>query len=192
MAKKTKVSKGEYGYLKQKKQGALLHTLLMVAIGLAIFGVGLLLNKMEATNIFTVFAFLMVLPAAKALVTVIILSPYKESPKDKIERLASYAKPEDTVLYDVVFTSSERVMHLDCIYVTDRQLICYTGREKDKATQIQDYFKKEIKSRCLDYVVYFATGEKQIQDRMRLRGEENSTDHSAREEVLEMLKVFIV
>ena len=54
--KKQKLERGEYGYLKQRKNRALFGTFLMVLIGFAIFGFGLLLNKMEATNIFTVIA----------------------------------------------------------------------------------------------------------------------------------------
>ena len=84
--KKQKLEKGSYGYLKSKKKDALVHTLLMTGIGVAIFIVGLLLNKMEVANIFTILAFLMVLPAAKALVTVIVLFPYASISQEKKSR----------------------------------------------------------------------------------------------------------
>ena len=165
----------------------------MVLIGVAIFLVGLLLNKMEATNVFTVIAVCMVVPAAKYFVSYVILFPYKSMSEETRKRLGSYAREEDTVLYDVVFTSSEKVMHLDCIYVTEHQIIGYTSREKDKTTVIQDYFKKELKLRCIPYVVYIATQEKQIKDRMKLRGEENAEQSTeAKEEVLSMLRTFTV
>ena len=75
--KKQKLERREYGYLAQKKRSALFHTVLMVLIGLVIFVVGLLLNKMEARNVFTIAAICMVLPAAKSFVSVIVLFPYK-------------------------------------------------------------------------------------------------------------------
>ena len=191
--KKQKLERGEYGYLKYKKQKALFGTILMTLIGIAIFIVGLLLNKMEATNIFTVIAVCMVMPAAKYFVTYVILFPYKPTDLKTGERLASYAKEEDTVFYDAVFTSSEKVMHLDCIYVAGHQIIGYTSRKKDNIGTIQEYFNKELKNRCIAYSVYIATEEKQIKDRMKLRGEkaeEQNTD--AKEEVLTMLRTFIV
>jgi len=191
--KKQKLERGEYGYFKQRKQRALFGTILMVLIGVAIFIVGLLLNKMEATNLFTVIAVCMVMPAAKYFVSYVVMFPYKPISTETKQRLESYAKEGDTVLYDVVFTSTEKVMHLDCIYVTGHQIIGYTSRAKDKVQMIQDYFKKELKLRGISYSVYVATEEKQIKDRMKLRGEETAeTNSEAKEEVLSMLRIFTV
>ena len=190
--KKQKLERGEYGYLKERKQRALFGTILMVLIGVAIFILGLLLNKMEATNLFSVIAVCMVIPAAKYFVSYVVLFPYQSMDEETKQRLASYAREIDTVFYDVVFTSSEKVMHLDCIYVTGHQIIGYTSREKDNIQIIQYYFKKELKNRCLSFSVYIATEEKQIKDRMKLRGEETTTNAENVEEVISMLRVFIV
>ena len=191
--KKQKLERGQYGYLKEKKQNSLFGTLLMVVIGIAIFVTGLLLNKMEATNVFTVIAICMVMPAAKYFVSYVILFPYKSMDLETKKRLDSYAKEGDTVLYDVVFTSSEKVMHLDCIYVTGHQVIGYTSRAKDKVQIMQDYLKKELKLRGISYAVFIATEEKQIKDRMKLRSEEAAeATLAAKEEVLSMLRTFTV
>lgn len=190
--KRKKKERGEYGYLKQKKQGALSGTLFMVLLGIVIFIIGLLLNKMETANIFTVIAVCMVMPAAKYFVSYAVLLPYRPMNAATKERLDSYAKEGDTILYDVVFTSSEKVMHLDCIYVTGHQIIGYTSRTKDKVDVIQDYLKKELKLRLNSYTVYIATDEKQIKDRMKLRGEETAVSTEAKEEVLSMLRIFTV
>lgn len=191
--KKQKLERGEYGYLKNKKQKALSGTFLMVLIGIVIFVVGLLLNKMEARNVFTVVAVCMVMPAAKYFVSYVILFPYKSMNLETKERLDSYARENDTMLYDVVFTSSEKVMHLDCIYVTGHQIVGYTSRKKDNIQIIQDYLKKELKNRCISYAVYIATEERQVKDRMKLRGEETAdTSAEAKEEVLSMLRTFTV
>ncbi|MBP3568845.1 MAG: hypothetical protein J6K04_06725 [Lachnospiraceae bacterium] len=191
--KKVKLERGEYGYLQQKKQKALSGTILMVFIGIAIFVVGLLLNKMEATNVFSVIAVCMVMPAAKYFVSYVVLFPYKPMTAETKERLASYAGEKDVVLYDVVFTSTEKVMHLDCIYVTGHQIIGYTSRAKDKIQVIQEYFKKELKNRCISYAVYIATEEKQVKDRMKLRNDENREPNAElMEEVVSMLRTFTV
>jgi len=192
MAKKQKPVKGTYGYLAAIKKKALKHTLLMVAIGLAVFVLGLLLNKMEATNIFTVFAFLFVLPAAKSFVSVVVLFPYQQRSAEQREKLASYAKEQDIVLYDAVFTSSERVMHLDCVYITGHQLIGFTERSKDKVSLIEEYLKKELEIRQLSYKVYIATTEKQLADRMNLRGEEKEINTALQQEVADMMRLFMI
>lgn len=191
--KKQKLERGAYGYLKQRKQKALYGTFLMVFLGIIIFVIGLLLNKMEATNLFTVIAVCMVMPAAKYFVSYVVLFPYKPINEDVKERLDSYAQGEDTMLYDVVFTSSEKVMHLDCIYVTGHQVIGYTSGKKDNIQVIQDYFKKELKLRCISYTVYITAEEKQLKDRMKLRSKETAEINTeAKEEVLSMLRTFTV
>lgn len=192
MTKKQKPAKGSYGYLNSIKKRALLHTLLMVAIGLLVFVVGLLLNKMEVTNIFTVLAFLFVLPAAKSFVSVIILFPYQQMDAEKKERLDRYKKSGDEMLYDLVFTSTEHVMHLDCVYVTGSQIIGYTERKKDNVKKIEEYLKRELEIRQINYRVFIAANEKQLENRMALRAEQEQWEKEAMEPVTEMLLLFTV
>lgn len=191
-----KPERGEYGYLGWRKKRALFHTLLMVGIGVAVFLVGLLLNKMEASNIFTIAAVLMVLPAAKSLVAVIVLFPYKETKKEEKERLDSYAKDGDTLLYDAVFTSSEKVMHLNQIYVTDHQLIGISLRKKDNLKAAKEYLEKELGIRELSYVVFLTDEESALKKRMALRKQESAEtgqkESREKQEVLEMLRTFTI
>lgn len=171
----------------------------MTGIGLAIFITGLLLNKMEVTNIFTVAAFLMILPAAKALVAVIVLFPYHETKKEDSRRLASYAMENDVVLHDVVFTSSEKIMHLNCVYVTDHQIAGISLRKKDNLKVVKEYLEKELKARCIPYVVFLTDSEEALRARMALRKQSTETaktpqaaQHEAQHEVFEMLRTFTI
>lgn len=184
-----KLQRGEQGYLKARKRGAFLNTLLMVGIGFAIFIVGLLLNKMEPANIFTVAGFLMILPAAKSLVAVIVLSPYRETKEEDRKRLASYAMENDTLLYDVVFTSSEKIMHLNCVYVTEHQILGISLRKKDDLKVIKEYLEKELKARCIPYVVFLTDSEDALKKRMALR---QTNEKEAQSEVVEMLRTFTI
>ena len=59
--------RGEYGYIAARKKKTLLGTIIIALIGVAIFLVGLFLNKMSNRNLFTIIAVLAVLPAAKHL-----------------------------------------------------------------------------------------------------------------------------
>lgn len=191
-----KTERGEYGYLKQRKKRALFHTLFMAGIGIAVFLAGLLLNKMEVSNIFTVVAVLMVLPAAKSLVAVIVLFPYKETKKEEKERLDTYAKDGDTLLYDVVFTSSEKVMHLNQIYVTSHQLIGISLRGKDNIKAAKEYLERELGIRELSYIVFLTNEEDALKKRMALRKQETveaeQRENKEKQEVLEMLRTFTI
>lgn len=191
-----KTERGEYGYLNQRKKRALFHTLLMIGIGMAVFLIGLLLNKMEASNIFTIAAVLMVLPAAKSLVAVIVLFPYQETKKEEKERLDTYAKEGDVIFYDVVFTSSEKVMHLNQIYVTDHQLIGISLRKKDNIKAAKEYLEKELGIRELSYVVFLTNEESALKKRMALRKQEpvraEQEENKEKQEVLAMLRTFTI
>ncbi len=61
----------------------------IIVIALAIFGIGLLLNKMSRANIFTVLAILCVLPWAKQLVALIVLFPYHSVSRERTRRQRS-------------------------------------------------------------------------------------------------------
>ena len=52
-------------YIKKKKKRKIIMVVAIIVIAAAIFGIGLLLNKMSRANIFTVLAILCVLPWQK-------------------------------------------------------------------------------------------------------------------------------
>lgn len=141
------MAKGDYGYISGKKKSTLLWLLLMIIIGLAIFGLGLLLNKLEGKNIFTVLAILMVLPAAKFLTTYIVLFPYRTVSREKYDKLLTVLNSEEegTKVYaDMVITSPEKVMNLDFLVVKGHKVLAVTGKEKQDISYIQNYLKKGV------------------------------------------------
>lgn len=175
MAKVKKLERGDLGYFQKKKKSEFGNMLLYIAIGIVIFIVGLLLNKMEVTNVFTVLAILMVLPAARALVGVILLYPFHPIPLNQVSEYTAYAKEGDIVLYDAVFTSTEHAMHLDCIYITDHQVIGISSRENDNLDSIQKYFEKELKEHNFSYVVFLTKDKAALKKRMALRQSNDAT-----------------
>ena len=95
--KKQRISKGEHGYIKSKKQSKLRQTILMFSIAASIYVIGLALNKWENTNIFTIIAALWVLPSAKFLVNFIVLAPYHTVPDKQYEKVSSRVLEGDTM-----------------------------------------------------------------------------------------------
>lgn len=190
-----KLERGEKGYLKQRKTGLYLHLAILIVIAILIFIVGLLLNKGDKANIFTVAAVLMVLPAAKTFVLLVVYFPYHEMNADDRNFVEGLIKPGDTVFYDAVFTSSETKMHLDAIIVTGHQVIGYTGRKKDDISKIDRYFKNEFLKRQLSYVCYITDSKKSLENRIKMRSvsEELSEKQAAeKEEVVSLIRTQIV
>lgn len=189
--KKKHPERGEYGYLAWKKKRDVWHTVLLAAVAVGIFILGLCLNKMEVANVFTVLAMLMVLPMAKSLVAVILLLPYHPHTREEAQRLSALAGPEDLVMYDVVFTSAESPMHLDAVFFTGHQLLGYTSRRKDKTENIKKYLEKELKARCLDYAVFLTAEETALKKRLALR-KDASGGSPQQKEAFAMFRTWIV
>ena len=98
MARKQKLKKGEYGYIDFKRRTQPLMVLFYILIGLGIFGLGLLLNKFEKANLFTIISFLFVLPAAKKLVNFIVFAPFRTIPLQLKQKVDTMKQKEDTIL----------------------------------------------------------------------------------------------
>ncbi len=168
--------RGEYGYLKEKKRKDMIHFLILVLIAALIFVAGIVVNKMLSDggvidlpaflpkkegskpftigNIFMIVSIVMVLPAARVLVSIILCFPYKTLDEAKMQELEALKKPGDKTMYDMVFTSSKHVMHLNAIFITGKKVFGYTFVKSDNEKTITDYFNDEFRSRKLGYTVY--------------------------------------
>ncbi len=155
-----KVKRGDFGYIKAKKKKSLCGTLVMACIGIAIFLIGLFLNKMSNRNIFTVIAVLFVLPGAKSLVAYIVAFPYHSVEKERYEKVKK-ALPENMVLYtDLVITSSEKVMNLDFAAVGNKQVIGLIGPKEKELSYIRTYLGKGVSNWGEGYKVKIVDSEK--------------------------------
>ena len=157
---------GEMGYLDSQKKYRIKKTLLYVFIGIAIFVLGLCLNKFEKTNIFTVIAVLMVLPAAKALVGVIVLFPYRSVETERVEKVKSLLSDADVMYTDMVFTSPDKVMFLAFLVIKQDEILCLAGREKEDLRYIEKYLREELKKRMLLKKLYVTAEEKNFLERV--------------------------
>ena len=142
-----RIERCEYGRINAEKRKNLIGALTMVAIGVAIFILGLCLNKFEKTNIFTVVAVLFVLPMARYLTTVIVLLKYK-TPDKKLYEQVKKAAPEGSVVFsDYVFTSGERAMGMSFFVLTGHEFIGLAMSDKEKTDKMTEYLGTELKRR---------------------------------------------
>lgn len=155
-----KAKKGEFGYLDKRKKGAMLWIVLLVVIALAIYIVGLLLNKMSNRNIFTIIAILFALPIAKQLVAVIVLFPYHSVGQERYRKVADHLPEKMELMTDLVITSTEHVMHLDFLVLGHNQVIGLLGNGKQQLPEVRSYLKNGVHNWGSDYKVKIVDSEK--------------------------------
>ncbi len=137
----------EYGHIRETKRKNLIGTLTMIGIGLAIFILGLCLNKFQYRNIFTIIAVLFVLPMARYLTTLIVVLPY-HTPEESLYLKVKEVMPEGSVLFsDYVFTSRERAMGMQFFVLTGNELVGLLASEKEKEDMILQYLSEGMKIR---------------------------------------------
>lgn len=134
-----KVQKGDPGYLDHKKRIEIIRTIIYFGIVAAVFLLGYSQTHTRR-NILTVVAILGCLPAAKALVGVITRFPYSSIDRKKADEIRSKTGLL-TVCYDMVITSRESIMPVDCIVISGHTIFGYTHYEKVNAEELSKHIR---------------------------------------------------
>lgn len=143
-----KYKKFEKGYLTYRKRKLFLNIAVNIISAVSIFVFGLLLNKMQPRNIFSVLSLLFVLPIGRSLSTLFILLPYKEMSDESTAKAEESIKTKGILLYSPVFTSAEDVMHLDLIAVFNGKVLAYKEKTGNSVKNENDYKKKTGKAKA--------------------------------------------
>lgn len=185
------IKRCEYGHINSEKKKMLLGTLLMIFIGVAIFVLGLCLNKFDKRNIFTIVAVLFVLPMARYLTSFIILLPYK-TPDKKLYEQVKEQMPKGSVLFsDYVFTSGERAMGMSFFVLTEHEYIGLAISEKEKITKMQEYLSESLKKRAIPGKVVLCTNPEEFLAKVK-KGQEVTKTEEERQELLDFLRSLAV
>lgn len=188
-----KRDKTEYGYINYRKKRQFLMTLFMVLIGVFIYLLGLLLNKWESANIFTVAAILMVLPGAKYLVNFIVFAPYHTPERESYEKLKSLVKDRGRLYSDLVITSPEKVMNLDFLWLEEGCVLGVIGKNPEKLSYVQQYLSGGIRNWAPDYRVKILRNQKELfqelSEQMKRKEKEKTGDFEKAEAYLKSLIV---
>ena len=135
-----KVIKGEQGYLDYKKKYEIIRTIIYFLIVAAVFFLGYSQTHTRK-NVLTVVAVVGCLPACKSLVGVITRFPYKSCLKvlsHDIRKRASHI----TSIYDLVFTSTEKFMPVECIVISGNTIFGYAPDEKTDLKYTAEFIKE--------------------------------------------------
>ena len=154
------------GYLTKRKKAEILWIVFFVVLGVAIFLTGYLWSGVRA-NIFTVMA-------AKHLVALIAMFRKKGVTKERYDKVKTAAG--QAVLYtDYVFTSTEKIMHLDFLLVKNGNVLGVIAKSKQDVPYLKQYLTDVVKKTAPSYHVrLFESDEKLISHLQRLTQEEAS------------------
>ncbi len=160
-----KIQKGEKGYIRRKKAVQTIVVLVFVAAGLSLF---FFCRTILGTsrNLGTVVAVLLTLPAAKALVNLILFLPFKSTDESLGESVKPLIRPDDKAYYDLVFTSPESIMHLDFLCVRETEMMAYSEDGK-KIEKIVSYFTDSIAKRGVTVHMHVFRNKEELLNRLR-------------------------
>ena len=145
-----KCAKGTPGYLREKLKLEILRTAVYFAIVIAVFLLGYSQTHSKK-NLLTVVAVVGCLPACKALVGVITRIPYKTVDQALPDEIGEKA-PHLTVIYDLVVTSTEKIMPIDCMVVSHQKVYGYTTGKKVDLQETAAYLRKMLRQNDLPEV----------------------------------------
>lgn len=123
-----KATKGKVGYIQARKKQLIIKAVLEFGIVLALLALGIWQTHTRL-NLLTVVAVLGCLPAAKALVEVITITPYHSIKPETAKEIKEKAK-DLTVAFDFVFTSREKFMPVDSMLLLDNTICGYSSSKK--------------------------------------------------------------
>ena len=186
-----RIERCEYGRIRWEKQRLFIRVLIMIAIGVAVFVLGLFLNKFEKRNIFTVAAILFVLPMARYLATFLIMLPHKTPGRDLYEQVKTVVPKGSILLSDYLFTSSERAMGLSFLVLTGHELIGLVERDKEKTEKIMEFLSGELKKRGISGKVVLYEDANRFAEALKKIPEATRTEEEM-QELLEFLRSLAV
>ena len=182
---KSKVQKGQYGYLSYKKKLSAIITIGMFALSLAIFIMGYVTTKTNA-NLLTVVAVLGCLPASKSAVSMIMFLKAKGcSEEDKNVVEAAIGSLDG--YYDLYFTGYSKNFPTDHLIVTKNAIIAYSADKKITEKEFNEHMKDILnKERIHDITVKLFTDRNKYVNRLKELNQ-SEVDTAARMGMVKML-----
>lgn len=185
-----KKNKCESGYILAEKKRRIMVTLIYVIIGVAIFLTGFFMYNHSKSNVFTVVAILLVLPAAKHFVQLIILMPFHSVEKKEEEEIRSLREDAE-FFFDYVFTSEEKVMGLKAAVISNGNFVGLSANEKQDIPYIKSYLQKGANNYSPNFQVYIEKDKHAFEKKIKALKERDITDNQNKA-VLDWLKSLAV
>ena len=142
----TRISKGNIGYLKQRRITTILWTLLLIVVSVTLLIAGIVATGTKK-NLLTVVAILGILPAARSLINAFMYCKAKGCPKEWYDAHDKELSLLVHHYYDLVFTTYERAYNVPALVIRDGNIcgLCLDGKKplKELEEHIESCLKKE-------------------------------------------------
>ncbi|HEX3023253.1 MAG TPA: hypothetical protein VHP81_12785 [Lachnospiraceae bacterium] len=188
------MEKGKNGYIKSKKRKQLLLTVSIALIALILFLVGFILNNYSKSNIFTILTILLCLPAAKALTGFIVIAPYQSMKVEVYQELKNIVTNDGILLSDLVITSSEKIMNLDCMFIDGKHLLALQGKAGQDLSYIETYLERHVKNLGYEYEVKIFKENSKYMNRIKdvTRIHERNDSEDSKNDVARLIKTLMI
>ncbi len=194
---KIKGTKCEFGYIQKQKIFQSLMLLLFVAVGVGLFVTGLLITGTRA-NIFTVLGILMVLPATKRIISLVVMVPRRSVDKDRYDRMRETVAEEGILYTDYVFTSPDKIMSFDFLIIQNQNVMGILSEKKQEEAYILEYLQKGVDNQASGYQVKLFSSDAEFYKFYRRLTERSSKQErdeeymAGQDKVSEYLKILAV
>ena len=151
-----KVTKGDFGHIYYQRKVAIIRSVIMGIITVALFLTGLILTKTNK-NIFSIVAVLGCLPLGWSVINLIMYYkaiPLSQGAYDKIRQHAGGLN----MIYDLSLTSEKSTFNVGAITVLEKNIAGYTEDKNMDLKDCQDHIKNQISlSKYHDYSIRIFT-----------------------------------
>jgi hypothetical protein len=144
MKNKKKIKKGQYQYINMEKKKRIIITCIMFAVPLAILFTGIKIFG-DRQNYLTIAAILLCLPAAKQMVSAIMMCMYRSISKDKYMIMEQH-KGSLVMAYELVLTNYEKNTFVDAVAICGNQVVGYTSSDKADLKYIEQNTQKILRN----------------------------------------------
>ena len=165
--KEKKLRSGDYGYIDARKRRQLILVILWVVV-IAAVEIGGWIYFGDRMNTATVVGIVLVLPAAKSLVGLVLIFPYHTGDAGEYEKICSILGDKCEVLADLVLTRYEGSMNVTIVMFHSGNIFAYVPTQKCPPDKIRQYLKQSVKAAggtvtpvvCTDFKKYVEYAEK--------------------------------
>lgn len=178
--------KGKYGYLKSAKIQTLIYTIILFALALSVFFIGVTVTGTNA-NLFSIISVLGLLPACKSLVSLIMFAKAKVCPEEYYNKISEVGYP-GTIMYELQITAYERAYQVDAIAACGHLIIGVSSDKKLKYADLEKHIRNILgQNGHKDYSVKIFEDLDKYTNRLKALAD-NDEGFSDNTEILQLIK----
>ena len=142
---KKRLAPGDYGYINAHKRRQAIKVVLWAVLIAAIITGGILYTGTRFNEL-TIIGIVLVLPASKSLIGLIIIGRYHTGSREEYEKIRALAQKNSHVLSDLVLTRYEGSMLISIAVVHGGNIFAYVPTQKNTPEKIRAYLGESVKA----------------------------------------------